>query len=50
MLILSVAIAAFGILPDEPVMAFKPLFSLFLAGVGLQVVANKVNAVRIHNK
>lgn len=47
-LILSLIIAAFAILPTEPVpMQFKPLFALFLAGAGLQTVANKVNTLRI---
>jgi hypothetical protein len=47
-LLLSLVIAAFAILPTEPVpMEFKPLFALFLAGAGLQTVANKVNTMRI---
>jgi hypothetical protein len=47
-LLLSLIIAAFAILPTEPVpMEFKPLFALFLAGAGLQTVANKVNTIRI---
>lgn len=47
-LILSLIIAAFAILPTEPVtMEFKSLFTLFLAGAGLQTMANKVNTMRI---
>ena len=47
-MIISLVVAAFAILPTEPVpMEFKPLFALFLAGAGLQVVANKVNTLRI---
>ena len=46
-MVIGLVIAAFAILPDTVELAFKPLFALFLAGAGLQVVANKVNTMRI---
>lgn len=48
-MILGLIIAAFAILPDTVEIAFKPLFTLFLAGVMLQVAVNKVNTIRIKN-
>jgi O-antigen/teichoic acid export membrane protein len=46
-MVISLLLAAFSISPDTIEIAFKPLFALFLAGAGLQVVANKVNTMRI---
>ena len=46
-MVISLVVAAFAILPDTIELAFKPLFALFLAGAALQVVANKVNTIRI---
>ena len=46
-MILSLALAAFAILPNTVEIAFKPLFALFLAGTGLQVAANGLNTLRI---
>jgi len=43
---LSLAIAAFFVIPNNPDLSFKGLFTLFLAGAGLEWMANKVNTVR----
>jgi hypothetical protein len=49
-MLLSLVVAAFVVLPDSVEIAFKPLFTLFLAGAALEVVANKVNSARIKKK
>lgn len=49
-MVLTLAIGAFAVLPNEVELAFKPLFGLFLAGTALQVAANKVNTIRIKGK
>jgi hypothetical protein len=49
-MILSLAVAAFAVLPASVEIAFKPLFTLFLAGAALEVAVNKVNSARIKRK
>ena len=46
-MLMSLLVAAFLVLPDSVELAFKPLFTLFLAGAALEVAANKVNSTRI---
>jgi O-antigen/teichoic acid export membrane protein len=46
-LVLSLVVAAFAVLPDTIEIAFKPLFGLFLAGLGLETIATSINAKRI---
>jgi len=46
-LIISLVIAAFVVIPDTIEMAFKPLFALFLAGLGLETIAAGINTKRI---
>ena len=45
-MILSLVIAAFFVIPDEPDLSFKGVFTLFLAGAGLEWMANKINTIR----
>ena len=49
-MLLSLVVAAFLVLPDSVEVAFKPLFTLFLAGAALEVAANKANTARIKKK
>jgi hypothetical protein len=49
-MILGLVVAAFVVLPDSVEIAFKPLFTLFLAGAALEVATNKVNSIRIKKK
>ena len=49
-MVLSLGIAAFFVIPDNPDLSFKGLFTLFLAGAGLEWMANKINTVRMKRK
>ena len=49
-MILSLVMAAFFVIPDNPDLSFKGLLTLFLAGAGLEWMVNKVNTIRIKKK
>ena len=50
-LLIPLAIGAFAAMPEEPVaLTFRSVFLLFLAGVGLQGIVNKGNAMRLKLK
>ena len=49
-MILCLVMAAFFVIPDNPDLSFKGLFTLFLAGAGLEWMVNKVNTIRIKKK
>lgn len=51
-LILTIIVSAFAILPEPELIdtTFRGIFTLFLAGLGLEGVINKANSVRIKGK
>ena len=51
-LILTIVISSFALLPEPELIdtSFRGIFTLFLAGLGLEGVMNKANTVRIKGK
>lgn len=49
-MVVSLAMAAFFVIPDDPDLSFKGVFTLFLAGAGLEWMVNKMNTIRIKRK